>query len=334
VVALFGGPVGGTPAVAAATAAVPTIRANLIAIRDHISVEMGPPGTVACHSGLGGDCDKPAYNVGDGVGAVMTLCPDFLDNPLDVDKNAATLVHEGSHGTSGLAIVDLAYGHTRRIQALATGDAEHNTDSYKLLVQLIASDLGMIAAPTVGVAGDVQAGMSAAESTAAKVALAHLEKWLTQSYQDFSSVYSTVNASLPLGSWSGATAAFDAETMHLIAPLFGLTDPGPSAPFVMPTAADKFKLAAIYDRFLAMRSVMWSRPITMTKVPAGSDAWDPGPGSSVNLTAAFFSLPTDIVRVRRLAELIATAHPGISAFLRLKYVDAADRIRVHRGLGP
>jgi uncharacterized protein DUF4157/lysine-specific metallo-endopeptidase family protein len=332
---LFGGPVPGPPAVANATAAAPTVRANLAKIRDHVSIEMGPGPTVACHTFKDGRChDSPAYNVGDGPAAVMTLCPDFLDNAAAVDENAATLVHEGSHGTAGLGIVDLAYGHTRMIQALSTGDAERNTDSYRLLVQLIASDLGLIAAPTVGVAGDVRAIPDPIENKQAAIALAHMEKWLTQAYQDASSVYDTVNSTIAATAWTAPTAAFDAETLHRVAPLFGLTDPGSAPPFAMPTTDDKIKLAGIHDRFLTMRSVMWSTPVTMTKVPAGVDAWAAGPGASVNLTPAFFSLPTDLARVRRLLELIVAAHPGISAALRPKYVDAADEIRRHRGLGP
>ncbi len=332
---LFGGPVPGAPAVANATAAAPTVLANLTKVRDHISIEMGPGATVACHTTLDGSCvSSPAYNVGDGPTAVMTLCPDFLDALAAVDENAATLIHEGSHGTTGVTTVDLAYGHTRMIQALSTGDAERNTDSYRLLVQLIASDLGLIAAPTVGVAGDVRSIPDPVENKQAAVALAHLEKWLTQAYQDLAGVYGTVNSTIAAGSWTAPTAAFDAGTMHRIAPLFGLTDPGTAAPFAMPTNADKVKLAAIHDRFLTMRSVMWSTPVTMTKVPAGIDAWAAGPGAAVNLTSAFFSLPSDLARVRGLLELIVVAHPGISAFLRPKYVDAADEIRRHRGLGP
>jgi uncharacterized protein DUF4157/lysine-specific metallo-endopeptidase family protein len=327
---LFGGTVPGPPAAANATAAAPTVLGNLTRIRDHISIEMGPPGTVECHTLLDGTCkDSPAYNVGHGPSAVMTLCPDFLDSPVAVDENAATLIHEGSHGTAGLAIVDVAYGHTRMIQALSTGDAERNTDSYRLLVQLIASDLGLIAAPTIGVAGDVRSIPDPIENRQAAIALAHLEKWLTQAYQDMSDVYASVTSG-----WASTTAAFDAATMHRIAPLFGLTDPGTTAPFSPPTTDDRLKAAGIYDRFLTMRSVMWSSPITMTKVPAGVDAWAAGPGASVNLTSAFFALPNDLARVRRLLELIVAAHPGISAALRPKYVDAADEIRRHRGLGP
>jgi hypothetical protein len=319
---LFGGP-------AAGPAAAPTIVANLRLLDAHIQ-DMSLPGRLRCHNECDGGCVNPAYNTGTGAGSVMTLCPRFLNNP-NLDSRAATLIHEGAHGTAGLATVDLAYGHTRLIEALSPADSLRNTDSYVLLVRLI----NVPGSANIGVAGDVRAGgMTADEDRAASTSLAHLEKWLTQAYQDVASAYDAVNAAVAGGAWTGTTVAYDRRTVRTLAPLFGLTDPGATAPFTLPTEADKLRLAGIYDRFLAMRSVMWGRGITMTKIAAGADSWAPGPGATVELTPAFFALGSVVDRIRRLVELIAAAHPGVSAALRPQYVDAVDGIRRNRRLGP
>jgi hypothetical protein len=174
--------------------------------------------------------------------------------------------------------------------------------------------------------------MNAAEEMDAATALAHLEKWLTESYQKVSSLYDKIAPSIAAGSW---TNTFYRETMHRIAPHFpGLTDPGAAAPYALPTHDDQLRLAAIYDRFRRMRTVMWSRGVTLRKIPAGSDAWAAGPGSSADLTPAFFALPTTTARVRRLLELLATATAGVSGPFVPSYVEAADAIRSQAGLGP
>jgi hypothetical protein len=318
---LFGGPVAGP-------AAAPTIVTKLTALKGHIT-DMSLPGRKVCHNACDGGCVNPAFNVGLGATAVMTLCPDFLNNT-SVNENAATLIHEGSHGTPGLATVDLAYGHTRLIRALSPADALRNTDSYVRLVQNLFSP----GSAAIGIAADViDVTFTGAERSAATAGLAHLEKWLTQAYQDASSAYDAVNTAVVGGAWTGSTVGYEAETVHRLAPLFGLTDPGTSAPFTLPTVDDKLKLAAIFDRYMAMRSVMWSRGITMNKV-AGADSWSAGPGNTVDLGPTYFAIAGAADRVRHLVELIAAAHPGISPGLRASYVEGADRIRHHRHLGP
>ena len=200
----------------------------------------------------------------------MTLCPAFLDNPADIDGNAATLIDESAHGTTGLATVDKAYGHTRLIHALTTADALANSDSYVLLVRNLVAHAAGGAGPAGGVAGDSITGLSAADTAKARVALAHLEKWLTMSDQDVGFVYATVHAAVKGGTWTGDTMPFNRETLHRIAPHFGLTDPGTAAPFPLPVAADRVKLAAIHDRFKAMRSVMWSTGVAISAGAASS----------------------------------------------------------------
>jgi hypothetical protein len=173
-----------------------------------------------------------------------------------------------------------------------------------------------------------------ADKKKAKVALAHTEKWLTQAYQDVASLYATVVASRAAGDWTGSTADFDRETMHRLAVAgFPVTDPGTAVPFAKPTWDDQLKLAGIYDRFMAMRSVMWSKGITMKEVPMGPEVWAAGPGDHVELTPGFFGLSV-LDEVHRLILLLTAAHPGISGPLQPAYVAAADAIRGHRGLGP
>jgi len=324
---LFGGPAG--------IAAAGIIRTKIINLRHHITAEIGPPGTVAWHTELDARCaESPAYNVGLGLAAVMTLCPDFLDNPGSVDNNAETLIHEAAHGTTGLATVDLAYGHTRLIRTLTAAQSLTNTDSYVRLIQNIDASIAGTPPVPIGVAGDTQAGIPAEpDRRKARIALAHTEKWLTQAYQDVSSLYDTIVSTRAAGSWTGSTAAFDRQTMHRLAAVFPITDPGAAAPFAMPSMADQLKLAAIYDRFMAMRAVMWGRGITMTQAAIGPDTWAPGPGNSVALTAPFFTLSVPD-QVRHLIILLAAAHSDISPGMRAAYTAAADAIRTHRGLGP
>ena len=132
---------------ASGVASAPTIRTHLINLRSHIVNNVKGAG-VRCHTEVDSDCGNPAYNLRTGAAAQMTLCPAFLDNPGNIEENAATLIHEAGHGTTGLATRDLAYGHTRLIHALSTADALVNTDSYVLLVRNIdASASGGAAFP-------------------------------------------------------------------------------------------------------------------------------------------------------------------------------------------
>ena len=54
----------------------------------------------------------------------------------------------------------------------------------------------------------------------------------------------------------------------------------------------------------------------------------------MTLAPSFFAIVDDVTRIRKMVFMIADAHPDISAALRAPYVEAADAIRRHRGLGP
>jgi hypothetical protein len=315
----------------------PTVNAKMAALGAQVGAL---PAQHQCHSSCDAGCERPAYNKGTGIGAggaVMTLCPAFLSSP-DVSWRARVLIHESAHGTAGLAARDIAYANTRLIPYLSAADAVHNTDSYVLLAWLLYSPGSIAIGPSTPdtLVGIAPAG---AEESAARRAVAFLESWLNYGDFDTGILYDTIHKALPPAPGWDPAATFNIETMHLIAPTFGLTDPGTVAPFVPPTAQDKQKVAAIHDRFDQMyKGVNW-RVLTITKGAAGSDAWGsrgaalPRLAQAVTVGPAFFGM-TPVDRIKHLVRLMATAMSGISAPFVPKYVDALDQIRQHRRLGP
>jgi Domain of unknown function (DUF4157)/Lysine-specific metallo-endopeptidase len=272
----------------------------------------------ACESGT------EAENSGSGAAAMMTMCPTFFDSAKSKKTRGGTLIHEAAHGTPGLVTEDKAYAHERLIEFLSVTDALKNSDSYTLLVRLFDAPGSMIVGPATPdpLAGGITAGSP--EEQAARRTIAWMEKWLIWSYQEMSSLYNTIHASIAAGAW---TNTYYRGTMSLVAPLFGLT-----APPALPTETDKVKVAAIHDRFHIMRSVEWSTAITLKKVAAGPDKWAAGPGTSADLSPAFFA-DTPRGQLDRMLTAIATATRDVSAPFVPKYVALADKIRTHMGGG-
>jgi hypothetical protein len=341
---LFGG-TDPDPAVrkAAGLAEAPGIKTKLDQLKLHI-------GAMKTHRACHYQCDDPGcgggragYNTGAGGSAVMTLCPSFFDPSSTLDDNVELLVHEGSHGTFVMQTEDLAYRNERRFPFLPTADAKKNTDSYVVLVRLIDVPGSVDIGPPAAVKDIVGGGASAGEERAVREAAAHLDKWLLLTDFDTQILYDTINRSLPpAAGWATQPGdAFNRETMHLIGPIFGLTDPGAAAPFTQPTADDRSKMASIHDRYVQMRKAVFVRRLTINKAAAGgSDSWSAGPGTpgsgpgaTVTLTAASIALPL-LDRIKKMVELIALATPDVSAFLAPKYRDAADEIHKHRGVPP
>ncbi len=302
--------------------AAPAVKTNLTNLKNHIHTEMLPAAGHQCANLCDPDCgSSDAYNTGTGAGAKMTLCPSFMSEP-DVKKRAGTLIHEGAHGTAGLATDDKAYAHERLITFLSTADALKNSDSYVLFVRLLDAPGSVTVGPATP---DVlTGGMSPAEETAVHRTIAWLEKWLIWSYQEVAALYSTIHSSIAAGSW---TNSYYRATMGLVAPRFGLT-----APPGLPVMSDEVAVAAIHDRYLQMRETMHSSAITVNKVSAGTESWAPGPGSTVTVTPAFFGL-SPRAQLDRLLEKIVLATPDISSGLVPKYVELADEIRKHQGGG-
>jgi hypothetical protein len=284
-----------------------------------------------CHNLCDSDCNNTeALHTLPGVPPMLTLCPNFFTHN-DTD-NAVTLIHEGSHGTPGLATKDKAYAHERGIRILSAADERINADSYALLVRLT----NFPSSASIGFSGDVYTGMNpTTEEPVARRALAFLEKWLIFAYQDVSGVYATANEAHRTGAWPTVSgAAFDRLLMGSLSFDFPLTDPGSGPSFHVPTADDVFKLAAIFDRYLTMREVMHSSPVTLEKKTTGADEWEAGPGAKVKLTNAFFSEPDETKRVKRLLELLLIATPNVSPAVRIMYINAANHIRLVHSAGP
>jgi hypothetical protein len=295
-----------------------TVNAKLTLLRAHVAA-MSAAGAHRCHNECDGACvSSVAYNEGTGAAAVMTLCPSFMAEP-DVTERAGTLIHEGAHGTAGLATDDFAYAHERMITFLPPADALRNSDSYVLFVRLLRTPGSMNVGPATP---DTLAGMTPPEETQAREAVAWLEKWMIWSYQEVASLYDTINESRPAGAWSNT---YYEATMGILAPRFGLT-----APPAVPTMDDQVKVAAIHDRLHTMREVMHGAAITVTK--GATDVWSPGPGSTVTVSASFFGLSAR-GRLDRLISLIVHATPGISGAREAHYRALPDEIRTHQGGG-
>jgi hypothetical protein len=326
------------------TAPAATIKTKLTGLRDHITAMSSQ---MRCHNACDGGCGQDGYNCGIGIGvpaadpcgtagskAMMTLCPGFLSEP-DVNKRAQLLIHEGSHGTTALQTVDLAYGVERGVISLSAADALRNTDSFVLLVRNLHTANSVPIGPTPG---DVVTGVGScplADPVTCK-SVAFLEKWAVTARQDIGFLYDDVKTKVGPPPVAWPAASWGRDVMHDIAILFGLTDPGAAAPFTSPVNDDKLKLAGIYDRYNTMMYQVYTIPVTITKLPAGGaafESWAVGNPATLTITPAFAAL-SDVNKVRRLFELLAMATPTVTAALRPSYVEAADRIRRRRSYGP
>ena len=299
-----------------------------------------------CHTECDGGCDRPAYNEGTGLGAggaMMTLCPDFATAPADFQVN--TLIHESAHANPVESIEDIAYSNTRLIPFLLAADSRRNTDSYVLLMRLVHTAGSMVPGPA---AADTLSGMTGAgagsDTEQSQRSVAWLESWLNYGDFDTGLAYNDINTALGAGSWSAAGInEFNIETVHRLATAFSpdITDPGvDGAPrSILPSEADKQRVAAIHDRFDQLYDVVNQNPITITRgAPGSTDVWSgnlvmPYLNRSVTLSPGFFALSTHD-QVRRLTRLMVQAHLGISGGFESKYVEALDLIHAHRGLGP
>jgi outer membrane protein OmpA-like peptidoglycan-associated protein len=314
---------------------IATVQTNVKNLKDHVH---NLPAKFQCRTSCFGGCGRPAFNSGVGAPAMMTLCPDFL-NSADQAWQSQILIHESAHGTPGLNAKDIAYGTTRQISFLTAADQVRNTDSYVLLIWLLFNPGSLTIGPA---APDAIVGMNAVEANAAKRAVAWVESWLNYGDFDLDILYGTVNRSIPpAAAWDTSEQGdeFNRETMHLIAPIFGLTDPGAAAPFTQPKEEDKEKIAGIHDRYDQMYKSVDFQVLTVNKGAPGSDQWGthgaslPRLKQTATVSPSFFALGA-VDQVKHLIKLMATAMSGISAAFRQKFVDAMEKIRVHRTLGP
>lgn len=285
------------------------------------------PSQHRCHNTCDGGCSRPAYNRGVGSSSMMTLCPDFLSGT-NTTESAQTLVHESLHATPGLATVDTAYSTTRLIQNLTGPQALTNTDSYVLLVLRLA---GVTALPLP--ASDNLSSLLPGEQIHAARALSALEQWLLNADFDTSLIYTAMDRNIGSATGWHADDAFTAENTHQIASFAGLTDPGPDPYPNAPVAADKAKMAGMWDRFNPMMRSVYMRNITINKVSGTPEQWAPGMGAWVDVNNSFFSMSTED-SVKHLLRLLIIAQGRVPAGLVDVYVEVANVIRKQRSTGP
>lgn len=299
----------------------PQLATNLGKIKDQLG-NMVPQHQ--CHNA---DCDSGckggtvAYNTGDGPTAMMTVCPAFVNEPSATERGD-TLIHEGSHGTTGLLTEDLAYRFQRLISFLRPNEALANADSYALFVRLIDDPSSVTVGPPVP---DTETGITnPTEKADLDRSIAFVEKCVELSFSQLSALYSEVADALKTGAWQNG---FYEYMMSLIAPRFGLT-----APKAIPNSHDRQAIAAMADRFEQMFNAT-SEHLTFNKdtTPAGVDKWEPGPGHSVTLTQAFFDLPDIATKADFLMTKLIEATPDISAGLAPEYLEISKLIRTQLG---
>ncbi len=259
-----------------------------------------------------------AYNEGNGAGASMTLCPGFMSDP-DLDERAAVLVHEGSHGTTGLTTSDQSYHWQRLITQLPPALALANADSYTALVRLLDAPgsitLGPAAPDTHG------GGMSATEQQQADNAVAWLEQWLMGTQSEVSSLYGVIDESRPAGTW---TNGYYEDTMTLLAPRFGLT-----APPAVPPHTDQVAVAGIADRYQQLLAAVSGGPLHLEKSAAPATTWS---GSSVQLGTDFFAA-TSADRVDLLLRTLIAIESTIPTTRRGTYAGYVHDVVTHGNLG-
>jgi hypothetical protein len=317
-----------------------TVLTNLISIMVQV---LNSPMQHRCHNDCDSGCDRPAYNSGVGVGAggaVTTLCPGFI-NGTDTTFNAEVLVHESTHGTSGVNTEDLGYGSSRLVANMTGPDALRNTDSYVLLIRLLHSPGSVTIGPDPSIRDDV-VGMNAVEESQARSAVAYMESWLNYGSFDSALMYAALNRSVPPATqWSheGSDQTHEIPLLHQLSSLFGLTDPGAAAPFdntSLPGEEDKNRIAAIHDRYSRMYSSVDREKLTVTKGSTASWSADSDGfilQNSLTVAAPFFALNLEN-QVLHLIRMMAQGLPDISAPYVDAYASAANHIRRKRTLGP
>ncbi|ODT35001.1 MAG: hypothetical protein ABS67_03220 [Niabella sp. SCN 42-15] len=285
------------------------------------------PAHFRCHNTCDSGCSRPAYNTGSGSSQMMTLCPDFI-NSSNATNQSETLIHESLHATTGLTTADVAYSTTRLISSLTGPQALNNTDSFVLLILRIN---GVVPPAGVAATDTYDTTITGVNLDLARNALAYLEQWLLNAEFDTSLLYNAINSNI--GSSSGWADAFEAEIAGLIAPVVGITDPGPNPFATAPVEADKVKIAGMFDRFTTLRQNVYVTGITINRAAAGvRDSWDFS-AKTFTLGAPFFSL-SPVNAVRHLMRLMIIAMGTVPSGLVNKYVESADRIRAHRSTLP
>lgn len=262
--------------------------------------------------------DFLASNRGSGTSARMTLGPKFLNEP-DVTERALVLIHEGSHGATGLITDDEAYQWQRLLAALPLNRALNNADSFTRFVALVANP----ALASVAQVDDTSRLTGAGQAAKANETMAWLEQWLVQSRLDLRSLYSHVSDAVTAAAWRPAGGHYRDNVMTLLVGDFGVTAP-PAAPVM----DDQEKIAGIFDRLFALRRKITGQAFTFR---VGGYRWSSGPGTSIRVPTTFFGTSAR-TRVERLLRLAVNAAPFIETSRREHYYRLVKRLSA--GSGP
>lgn len=261
----------------------------------------------------------------------MIFCDDFRSQA-DAGQRGRTIIHEALHVTPGVMSKDLAYAHTRKIRTLTDPEKLTNTDSYVNLITILHDPAAVLSTPP---ADTITGTANPAETAFAQRAIAFLEQWLIKAKFFTAQLYENIDTGLTTPAhWTAAPKKWFHITMHDLSPLFGLTDPGTTAPFTLPVRDDKIRMAGINDRYVRMRNVFYGKTITLTKITSGSEQWAADLGNKVKVKAPFFAM-TDVNAIRHLMKLMLKSIPlDVSAALVDDYVEGANKIRTQGGIGP
>jgi len=270
-----------------------------------------------CNADCGGGAD--AFNAGEGGGALMTLCPEYVATA-DLDERAAVLIHEGSHGTPGLDTEDLSYRWQRLITLLPPGSAKKNADSFTALAQLLAKPGSITLGPDHPDTHD--AAMTPDQQHAGDVAVAWLQQWLMGVNNDVSALYGIINESRAATPPAWTNSVYE-DSMREIAPLFGL-----HVPPKVPTIDDQTAIAGIFDRYQRMQGRVDAQ-LAISATPGPVTAFV---GTDLHLGTEFFAQDPRH-RTETLLRAIIAAEPSIRAGLRDAYFRVVLRLVTLRGLG-
>jgi hypothetical protein len=342
---------GSKPANRAAIAS--KVLTNLIKLKTHIHTQMKPVSAAGTGPGhrCANECDAAcqtaiAYNQFTDASARMTLCQvpsrsEAFMQEANVDERAGVLIHEGLHGITlagapvGSGAEDFAYREQRLIKFLDPATALKNNDSYVIFVRVLNGQAVAVGRTPGSAPPDILAPgvvFAAPEKLEVDRALAWLEGWTIWAHQEVESLYSAINEILtpPGKTWANVCCADD---MKEIATRFGLT-----LPPALPTANDKFAVAAVNDRFLQIEDTLYSvASLTIDRTIMGATSWAPGPAQALTIGPDFFGVAAGAGRGRAqlnlLIQAIVAATPDISPGARPAYVALFNRLRILRGGG-
>lgn len=297
---LFGGPAN-APRVAAGLGLIAAHFPNML---PHIPLN---DKTAAGHRVINAcEGDVLAYNQGTGPSARMTVGPSYAAIA-DANERGLILIHEGSHGATGLVTEDKAYRWQRLLEFLPPAVALKNADSYTQFVRLIL-DPSAVGSERK----DDASTLPAARQRSVREAVAWLEQWLVQGRLELRSLYSAAHTANKGGAWHADDEWYRDHTYKQVSDRFGVT-----APPGVPTLDDKTVIAGVYDRLFQLRVALTTTDLALQ---AGSpNAWEAGPGPKVTLAPAFL-VAGKRAKVETLLGLIVQAATFIESGRKAGYV--------------